>query len=1008
MDSQTGIRRWFASDGKRKMLILRDTSSSGGISSISAVPPITALTVTGATVISTSISSGVLVGRYSGGSGIMEEITIGSGLSLSGGGVLTATGGSGSYDVFYVNLTQVSPNDYTGTASNFTAYSVNAVYFFVFDIVPSGVNAIRVNLNSTSYITIVKPAGGNLPATAITLTTAPYEFAYNGTNFVPESRVKITGEGDALSSITAAIATNSIDSSNYAQTWAWSTASTQTPFTWTANALSTGTLFTLSSTSTAGDESKLLQLTRSGANAGSGKKNYGLYSAITNTGTTSTNVAGFFSASGGTTNYGIQSDSVENLYRDSIGVTSTDSLYILNNTAAAAGAGAQQWSPRIRMRGNSWKTAATAATQTVDWIQEVQTFRGLGNAKGRLTFSASQNGGAYTRVAQLTSGGGLILGNNTYSETSGANEDLSLWLITGQNNNVTAYGNETILVYGRSNTTTNSTFCIGLSNTNSKLDYIFGNSNISTSGAGASYIYGDTNTSSGAVGAGYVVGSTNALKGGYIFGLNNDIASGGHTKTQTSFGFGANNTISGSGGTNNDDGGEMIFGYLCTINPPATQAGGIMVFGSGVKMASTINANAGTFNWGWNNSGTDNRPGMQFRSIGKNILTIGTETTATNYDTSAVNAFVMKNGTAWNTGSIITDTSVYYVGDIAAGQASPHFITEDAGIFAIGTARVGWRSNTNLNLVSNNTVYAKLLTTGYLELVTGLKLDGATSGALTMIAAGTTTSYTVTMPSAQGGSGTYLKNDGSGNLSWDAPSGSGTVTSIATAGLISGGTITSSGTITTSMSTGKLVGRSTAGTGVMEEITVGSGLTLSGGTLSASGGGGGDFVLISSQDASASATIDFTGLSSTYSTYKIIISNMVSSTNKVIPSLRVGTGGTPTYQTGNVYSWIRIYSAGTVVSDNNTSDSKILIGSNGTQSSTATQSHNMEITIVNPSQSTDYHHVYGKISFIDSAGGFVMQDFVGVYLSTTAVTAIRIYMSSGNIASGKFNLYGIT
>ena len=67
----------------------------------------------------------------------------------------------------------------------------------------------------------------------------------------------------------------------------------------------------------------------------------------------------------------------------------------------------------------------------------------------------------------------------------------------------------------------------------------------------------------------------------------------------------------------------------------------------------------------------------------------------------------------------------------------------------------------------------------------------------------------------------------------------GTVTSIATAGLLSGGTITSSGTITTSMSTNKLVGRSTAGTGIMEEITVGSGLTLSGGTLSSTTTGGG-------------------------------------------------------------------------------------------------------------------------------------------------------------------------
>lgn len=41
------------------------------------------------------------------------------------------------------------------------------------------------------------------------------------------------------------------------------------------------------------------------------------------------------------------------------------------------------------------------------------------------------------------------------------------------------------------------------------------------------------------------------------------------------------------------------------------------------------------------------------------------------------------------------------------------------------------------------------------------------------------------------------------------------------------------------LATGKLVGRSSAGTGSAEEISIGSGLTLSGGTLSASGGGGG-------------------------------------------------------------------------------------------------------------------------------------------------------------------------
>jgi hypothetical protein len=66
--------------------------------------------------------------------------------------------------------------------------------------------------------------------------------------------------------------------------------------------------------------------------------------------------------------------------------------------------------------------------------------------------------------------------------------------------------------------------------------------------------------------------------------------------------------------------------------------------------------------------------------------------------------------------------------------------------------------------------------------------------------------------------------------------GSGSVTQVSTAGLIttvSGLPITTIGTITTSMTDGKLVGRWTsAGTGIMQEIAIGSGLELTaGGTL---------------------------------------------------------------------------------------------------------------------------------------------------------------------------------
>lgn len=48
-------------------------------------------------------------------------------------------------------------------------------------------------------------------------------------------------------------------------------------------------------------------------------------------------------------------------------------------------------------------------------------------------------------------------------------------------------------------------------------------------------------------------------------------------------------------------------------------------------------------------------------------------------------------------------------------------------------------------------------------------LTGTTSGALTLVAAATTTPHTLTMPSAQGAAYTALMNNGSGALSWTAP-----------------------------------------------------------------------------------------------------------------------------------------------------------------------------------------------------------------------------------------------
>jgi hypothetical protein len=94
-----------------------------------------------------------------------------------------------------------------------------------------------------------------------------------------------------------------------AYTWTQNyTGTTGTGLTYNADSLTTGTALRLASSSTAGGASGasyLLNLSRSGANDNASHAAYGLYSSVTNTGTTSTNVGGYFSASGATNNYGL-------------------------------------------------------------------------------------------------------------------------------------------------------------------------------------------------------------------------------------------------------------------------------------------------------------------------------------------------------------------------------------------------------------------------------------------------------------------------------------------------------------------------------------------------------------------------------------------------------------------------------------------------------------------------------------------------------------------------------
>lgn len=165
---------------------------------------------------------------------------------------------------------------------------------------------------------------------------------------------------------------------------------------------------------------------------------------------------------------------------------------------------------------------------------------------------------------------------------------------------------------------------------------------------------------------------------------------------------------------------------------------------------------------------------------------------------------------------------VFNCSDLASCSTSN--LPEGSNLYFTDSRAITALTGQNISIFNNDSGYIKLT-----DLSSG---TGISYNNLTGVITNTLPDQTVVLTSGVGINitGTYpnftIKNTAPATTS-------GTVTSVGTTGLISGGPITSAGTITTSMNTNKLVGRSSAGTGIMEEITVGTGLTLSSGTLNA-------------------------------------------------------------------------------------------------------------------------------------------------------------------------------
>lgn len=169
------------------------------------------------------------------------------------------------------------------------------------------------------------------------------------------------------------------------------------------------------------------------------------------------------------------------------------------------------------------------------------------------------------------------------------------------------------------------------------------------------------------------------------------------------------------------------------------------------------------------------------------------------------------------------------------------------------------------------------------------------------------------------------------------------------------------------------------------------------------------WTLIQTQSASASAVIDFSGLADTYDAYEVRFSSVKPVSDDVALWIRIGTGAGPTYQTAG-YRWslqgANEAGAGFLAS---ASDAKIVL--NGSTASVGVGNASGEniagsVSFDNPDAS-DFMPVRWFAGWINAGGGSAHAIGSGQFATTGAITAIRFLFSTGNIASGRFSLFGL-
>jgi hypothetical protein len=173
-------------------------------------------------------------------------------------------------------------------------------------------------------------------------------------------------------------------------------------------------------------------------------------------------------------------------------------------------------------------------------------------------------------------------------------------------------------------------------------------------------------------------------------------------------------------------------------------------------------------------------------------------------------------------------------------------------------------------------------------------------------------------------------------------------------------------------------------------------------------------VLLASKTASASATLDFIEMNNAlYSRYRLVPKGLKPATDGVSLQLRFSTDGGATYDAGaSAYRWSSIGRTDNGTNENSESGADTAINISGTSgnailgNAAGEDGVNGEIVIFNAPSATLKTCITVQLMTWNTAGRTLTVVGAGAQATAADTDALRLLMSTGNIASGTVELWG--